>query len=1109
MSGPERLDMSGARWSGPGVTKEQGAQANVAQSQTSTQRGQADLEYIGPTAREQLDRIILQNEQLQRDLEKAKKGEPLRGDAETRLITDVDAYDRLTRAIQKFDPDYVGTVFDLPGQIESGIQKRLYSGFGTPGQADFWSQMKFLDMLTRNKFFGASLTSSEKQSYAETTISPGDTAETALTNLKTRAETLRSGIQRNVRSLMEGGYRPAQINAQLGQYLPELNPRWMSPSNERVLGEYASREDFDPAVYTRMLLEFGDANGVRLDPAQAEATANAVAQKRAEGVTSFGGDAVYQDITKQNEDEAAAAAATAGGTGGDGTGGDGGGLGWGETLGSALINLPRSTAEEVGGIWDAVTSPIQTAKSIGSLGGALLSKMGVADFDESSADALGQYYINKYGSIEGFKKELANNPASILADVATVLTAGAGTVTKLGLPAKIAKLGRRADVAQQWVGAVARNVDPITAMTNIVTKAVPAVVKVTGKGTGRVTSGVLGMSTGAGGESIRRAADVGYTSGRTGERSGRELNFLAQMRGGADLDAVVGQAEALLRDQQVAASQAYKTGMVDVSKDATQLSFDGIDATLSKLRDRAYFGDQIRNPTAAKVYEEVKAKVDEWRNLDPAQYHTPEGMDALKQNLGGITDSLAANGDRAALSIATGVYDEVRKNIAKQVPSYAKVMKSYEDAANNIRDIRRTFSLTPGANVDTKLRKLQSLMRNNVNTSYGYRQKLAESMGVPEGAPEGVPEQIKVTAKPKTREELLAEYIPATGDELMDALAAQNLNSWEPRGLQRLTSGAAATSGLAGIGLNMIPMAMDVPSYLSPANLAAIPLSMPRAVGEAAYYGGRAAGTAGRLADPVTSRFGKTIDWLADKQKEYRDPLVYSGFAAQNIGAMQEEPVVVEEDEEFITLSDGTRVRKPKPEGMAHGGTVQAFRNGGNKGETKDVGYDYANALRTLAQGASFGTADEAEGYVSSLFSGRPYKDERDERRRLIERYALANPNTALALEGVGMIGGSILAPSLGATRMVASAPRLARIGAAFGDDLAQGVAYTAGKANEMRDIPRDIRKDALGNAAAFGVATGVEQGGRAAGRRVAGKVAGTDRGYQAALMLKRLLSKY
>jgi len=900
-------------WERPGPSlKEQGMQTNIAQGQTSIQqgqtsiaRGQADLPYIAPTAQAQLDRLILQNEDLQRQLEKAKKGEPLAGDDKTRLITDVDAYEKLMRAINKFDPDYVGTVLDFPGEIENVIQKRVNSDFGTPGQADFWSEMKFLDMLTRNKFFGASLTGNEKQSYAETTISPGVTPETALANLKRRADTVRTGIQRNVRSLMEGGYRPAQINAQLGEYLPELNPRWMTSENERALAAYASSEDFNPAVYKQMILELGDANGLRLEPAAAEAAANTVAEMRAKGQTSFGGAAVYQGLEKP-EDEAAAAT-TGGGAGGDGTGGDGDGLGWGETLGSALINLPRSTMDELGGIWDAVTSPIQTAKSIGSLGGALLSKMGVADFDESSADALGQYYANKYGSIEGFKKELANNPASILADVATVLTAGAGTVTKLGLPAKIAKLGRRADVAQQFVGAVARNVDPITAMTNIVTKAVPAAIKVTGKGAGKVTSTALGMTTGAGGESIRRAADVGFERGRAGERTAREVNFVEQMRGGGDIDDIVSQAENLLRGQQEAASLAYKNGMVDVARDATQLSFDGIDNTLAELRDRAYFGDQVRNPTAAKVYNEIKAKIDEWRELDPAQYHTPEGMDALKQNIGGIIDGLAANGDRAALSVATGVYNKVRNDIAKQVPSYAKVMKNYEDAANNIREIRRTFSLTPNANVDTKLRKLQSLMRNNVNTSYGYRQKLAEGMGAPEGAPP----QIKVTGTPKTKEELLAEYAPQTGADLLDTLSAQNLSSWEPRGLQRLTSGAAATSGIAGIGLNMVPMSLDVPGYLSGYNLAAIPLSMPRVVGEGAYYAGRGAGAASRLTDPVTSRFGKTIDWLADKQKEYRDPLVYAGFGAQNIGAMQEEPTVVDEDAEFFILSDGTKIRKP------------------------------------------------------------------------------------------------------------------------------------------------------------------------------------------------------
>jgi hypothetical protein len=210
---------------------------------------------------------------------------------------------------------------------------------------------------------------------------------------------------------------------------------------------------------------------------------------------------------------------------------------------------------------------------------------------------------------------------------------------------------------------------------------------------------------------------------------------------------------------------------------------------------------------------------------------------------------------------------------------------------------------------------------------------------------------------------------------------------------------------------------------------------------------------------------------------------------------------------EYVVVDDATAAPMRN---MYRGGTVQAFKNGGNKGTPKKAaGYDYGNAARTFGQGLTFGTADEAEGFVRSLLSGRSYKDERDEIRRLQERYALANPNTAMALEGAGMIGGSMLVPSLGAARMVASAPRLARIAASGVDDLAQGIAYTAGKAKERKDIANDIRKDALGNALAFVAATGVEQGGRAGGRYLAGKAASTDRGYQAALALKRLMSKY
>jgi hypothetical protein len=209
-----------------------------------------------------------------------------------------------------------------------------------------------------------------------------------------------------------------------------------------------------------------------------------------------------------------------------------------------------------------------------------------------------------------------------------------------------------------------------------------------------------------------------------------------------------------------------------------------------------------------------------------------------------------------------------------------------------------------------------------------------------------------------------------------------------------------------------------------------------------------------------------------------------------------------------LAEADPLAARSDPALGMYRGGTVQAFRNGGNKGETRR-GYDYGNAARTFGQGLTFGTADEIEAFLRSKAGGRDYKTERDEIRRLQERYALANPNTALALEGAGMIGGSMLAPSLGATRMMASAPRAARFVVGGLDDLAQGAAYGAGKAKERADIAGDIRKDAVGNTLSYTAASGAGAGAKAAGRRIAGKVASTKPGYQAAMTLKRLLSKY
>ena len=214
------------------------------------------------------------------------------------------------------------------------------------------------------------------------------------------------------------------------------------------------------------------------------------------------------------------------------------------------------------------------------------------------------------------------------------------------------------------------------------------------------------------------------------------------------------------------------------------------------------------------------------------------------------------------------------------------------------------------------------------------------------------------------------------------------------------------------------------------------------------------------------------------------------------------------------------------PVGMYRGGQVQKFGNGG---QPKSEGYDYGSAARTFGQGLTFGFGDEIEARLRTLASKDPnaYRKEVNRIRMMQERYGEANPKMAMALEGAGMIGGSMLAPSLGGARILASAPRAVRFLAHGADDLGQGALYAAGQARTMRDEPmrdkagrvlRDkagrpilgggvastIREEAPINAAFYLGASGAGAGGKYAVK----KAVGTNRGYQAALMAKRLLGK-
>jgi len=313
-----------------------------------------------------------------------------------------------------------------------------------------------------------------------------------------------------------------------------------------------------------------------------------------------------------------------------------------------------------------------------------------------------------------------------------------------------------------------------------------------GKGVRTATKNALGLSTGVGAEPISQA----FKAGQSGNQS-----FLNNLKGDVQLTDVLDEAKSGLQAMNAAKAAEYRSGMIPIKGDKSVLSLDGISKAIDDAGAVATYKGQVKNESANAAVEKMRAIVDEWKSLDPAQFHTPEGLDALKQKLGGVIESIPFNEKQARLA-ANKVYNATKSEIESQAPTYAKVMKGYQTASDQISEIERALSLGDRASKDTAMRKLQSLMRNNVQTNYGNRLSLAKTL---EGQ---------------------------GGVELMPALSGQALNSWTPRSL----------SGQIGAGATALSAASN------PLTLAALPLQSPRLVGQLAYGAGRLSGVASRSA---------------------------------------------------------------------------------------------------------------------------------------------------------------------------------------------------------------------------------------------------------------------
>lgn len=470
-------------------------------------------------------------------------------------------------------------------------------------------------------------------------------------------------------------------------------------------------------------------------------------------------------------------------------------LTWSETGQQALRNLPSSTVGVVKATAQAL-NPFNLPETLGGIkevGRGLLSKaqgaVGVQQDpaqvakDEAVLDAVAEHYKQAYGSEAGFKRALAKDPASVLADMATLITGGAGAATKTGL------IGEKAALKASQI---AGYVDPIQAAVKVAkAPIVGAKIPFTEKripGVANVVPYALALTTGRSPELIQQAARAGL-EGTEAQRNA----FLRYSTAGANDMDIVDAAEEALSKAKTARSDAYKARMTSLGTAPPDVDYVPILKRLDQLKDDYSIKSStgIRLPKNKEAIDLIEAIEKEMVPYAKGPAGSAErnifGADALKQRINEMM--LSAKGNPGAYRAGVDAYNTMKDAIMKVSPEYGSIMREYEEATGLINDIRN-------------------------------------SLGVGRAGPETVLKRLLPKKQPSTRK-LLIEKLSEYDDKLPHMIAGAALREAVPGGIQNLIS------TVVGFGVHPI------------GGVANVLASSPKLAGRTAYTAGRV-GAAGR-----------------------------------------------------------------------------------------------------------------------------------------------------------------------------------------------------------------------------------------------------------------------
>jgi len=498
-------------------------------------------------------------------------------------------------------------------------------------------------------------------------------------------------------------------------------------------------------------------------------------------------------------------------------------LSLGESLNEGAENLPSSFMSNVGNVGHAIMNPEETVKNLGKVGmGEYDLATGQTGDNADAAHSVNQFYKDRYGSWQGFNQAVAKDPFGVIMDLGAVVDPVAGALGKAGDVARIAT-------------------NPILATA----KGVGAATKFITPKAGDVLAGGAGVLSGTGGEAYKTAYSAGKDASEVGyANSPKAQNFREGMNDKITDNETVKMARDAAKQFPIDKSNEFenkfnKFNDVDMSKNFNPTMDNVFDRALSETGPHPTTG-LTADPEAEQLVQKMQNVYDNWTANLAANGAKPSLMtvDNLKRTLAKMAEPYRQTNPNA-FRVADNIDSSIRQLLYNASPTeYRPLMETWSEFKNKMKEYNKTLSLSEGATVDTATRKLQSALRDQVNTAFGSRLKLLDE---------------------------LDKYSPG----LKDAVSGQTLKSKWPRGVARLGPIGAIGGGLFG-GWHGAMLG----------EAGRLLLSSPKAGGLTAYGLGRAAPAVGKttrvlgkpFTNPISARAVGIAGQANNASMNYKSP---------------------------------------------------------------------------------------------------------------------------------------------------------------------------------------------------------------------------------------------